>query len=77
MGGSSYGLVFNGDGAVIGIGCRTDLTSNINLSNIEIYGIATQPIEKPKFQSEGAIRLSFFDGLDWLAVTNGIENPYW
>ncbi len=36
----------------------------------------TQPIEKPKFQSEGAIRLSFFDGLDWPAVTKGIEDPY-
>ena len=76
-GGSSYGLVFNGDGAaVIGIGCRTDGTSDITVNNVEIYGIYTQPIEKPKFQSEGAIRLSFFDGLDWPAVTEGLQDPY-
>eukprot|EP00486_Rosalina_sp_Unknown_P011600 CAMPEP_0201592860 /NCGR_PEP_ID=MMETSP0190_2-20130828/190632_1 /ASSEMBLY_ACC=CAM_ASM_000263 /TAXON_ID=37353 /ORGANISM="Rosalina sp." /LENGTH=876 /DNA_ID=CAMNT_0048051805 /DNA_START=469 /DNA_END=3099 /DNA_ORIENTATION=- len=76
-GGSSYGLVFSGDGAaVIGIGCRTSGTSDITVNNVEIYGIYTQPIEKPKFQSDGAIRLSFFDGLDWPAVTTGIEDPY-
>eukprot|EP00484_Ammonia_sp_Unknown_P020063 CAMPEP_0197030868 /NCGR_PEP_ID=MMETSP1384-20130603/10007_1 /TAXON_ID=29189 /ORGANISM="Ammonia sp." /LENGTH=1847 /DNA_ID=CAMNT_0042460297 /DNA_START=328 /DNA_END=5871 /DNA_ORIENTATION=- len=76
-GGSSYGLVFNGDGAaVIGIGCRTDGTSDITVNNVEIYGIYTQPIEKPKFQSDGAIRLSFFDGLDWPAVAEGLEDPY-
>ncbi len=52
-GGSSYGLVFNGDGAaVIGIGCRTDLTENINISEVEIYGIYTQPIEKRKFNQK-------------------------
>ena len=42
-GGSSYGMVFNGDGAaVIGIGCRIDGTSNISINNVEIYGIYTQ-----------------------------------
>jgi len=76
-GGSSYGMVFNGDGAaVVGIGCRTDLTSDITLENVEIYGIYVQPIEKPKFQSDGAIRLSFFDGLDWPAVSKGLADPY-
>lgn len=45
-GGSSYGLVFSGDGAaVIGIGCRTDGTANITVRDVEIYGIYTAPIE--------------------------------
>ncbi len=55
-GGSGYGVVFNGDGAaVIGIGCRTDQTWDITVDNVERYGIYVKPIEKPKFQSNGAI----------------------
>jgi len=78
-GGSSYGLVFSGDGAaVVGIGCRIDGTADITIENVEIYGIYAAPIEKVKYAAPdggGAIRLSFFDGLDWPAVTLGLEDP--
>ena len=42
-GGSSYGLLIGGDGAqVVGIGARHSGTSDITISNVEIYGIYNQ-----------------------------------
>ena len=42
-GGSSYGLLIGGNGAqVVGIGARHTSTSDVKISNIEIYGIYNQ-----------------------------------
>ena len=76
-GGSSYGIVFNGDGAaVVGMGQRIKDTSNIIMNNVEIYGIYNQVIEKIKVSINkiGASRLLLFDTIDWIAVTDSIED---
>ena len=42
-GGSSYGLLVGGNGAqVVGIGARHGATSDIKITNVEIYGIYNQ-----------------------------------
>ena len=73
-GGSSYGVLFGGGGAqVVGIGARTDGTNNITISNVEIYGIYNQVIEKVKFTADsGATRLIFFDAMDWMATEDQV-----
>ena len=76
-GGSSYGVVFNGDGAaVVGMGSRIKSTTNIKMSNVEIYGIYNQVLEKIKvsINKVGASRLLLFDTIDWIAVTDSIED---
>eukprot|EP00486_Rosalina_sp_Unknown_P001205 CAMPEP_0201565262 /NCGR_PEP_ID=MMETSP0190_2-20130828/4248_1 /ASSEMBLY_ACC=CAM_ASM_000263 /TAXON_ID=37353 /ORGANISM="Rosalina sp." /LENGTH=712 /DNA_ID=CAMNT_0047982553 /DNA_START=729 /DNA_END=2869 /DNA_ORIENTATION=- len=76
-GGSSYGLLIGGDGAqVVGIGARHSGTSDVTISNVEIYGIYNQVVEKIKYQANfGATRMIFFDAIDWNAVSSEILNP--
>eukprot|EP01083_Nonionella_stella_P067358 178120_1 len=76
-GGSSYGLVVGGDGAqVVGIGARHEGTSDVNISNVEIYGIYNQVIEKMKYTGNfGATRLIFFDAIDWNEVSSESIEP--
>ena len=58
-GGSSYGIVLGGNGAqVVGIGARTLKTSDISVTNVEIYGIGNQAIEKIKFSTEDGFELN-------------------
>ena len=76
-GGSSYGLVINGRGAaVVGIGVRVENTWNITINDIEIFGIYNKAIEKIKFQVEDSYttRGILFDTIDWIAVTDQIED---
>ncbi len=75
-GGSSYGILFGGTGAqVVGIGARTDSTSNITISNVEIFGIYNSVIEKVKFTATfGATRLIFFDAIDWMSISDQIND---
>ncbi len=85
-GGSSCGITINGKGAgVVGIGVRTDNVNNIFMKNIEIFGIYNKAIEKIKFQvpetdlknptnSPATTRGILFDAIDWLAVTDQIDN---
>ena len=76
-GGSSYGIVFNGDGAaVVGMGSRISDTSDIKMNNVEIYGIYNKVLEKIKvsINKVGATRLILFDTVDWIAVTDSIED---
>lgn len=76
-GGSSYGVVFNGDGAaVVGIGSRVTDTANVNISNLEIFGVYNQVIEKMKvsINQVGASRLILFDTIDWIAVTDSLAD---
>eukprot|EP00485_Elphidium_margaritaceum_P004154 CAMPEP_0202692848 /NCGR_PEP_ID=MMETSP1385-20130828/7126_1 /ASSEMBLY_ACC=CAM_ASM_000861 /TAXON_ID=933848 /ORGANISM="Elphidium margaritaceum" /LENGTH=982 /DNA_ID=CAMNT_0049348447 /DNA_START=45 /DNA_END=2993 /DNA_ORIENTATION=- len=75
-GGSSYGVLFGGDGAqVVGIGARPDATSNIYLKNVEIFGIYNAVIEKVKFTADfGATRLIFFDAMDWMAAEDQVDD---
>ena len=77
-GGSSYGMIFNGLGAaVVGIGARTTETENITVNNVEIFGIYNQVIEKIKFSTKyGATRLIIFDAIDWMAVSDQIDDKY-
>ena len=76
-GGSSYGLLIGGNGAqVIGIGCRHSDTFNVKISNVEIYGIYNQVIEKVKWVSAfGSSRMIFFDTTDWSAVSSHMSDP--
>ena len=75
-GGSSYGLVINGVGAaVVGIGARTDRTDNININNVEIFGIYNKAIEKIKFGlPSGTTRGILFDAIDWMATVDQLED---
>ena len=75
-GGSSYGLILGGAGAqVVGIGSRTLKTSSITVNNVEIYGIGNKAIEKIKFSTDqGSTRLVMFDAIDWMAVSDQIED---
>merc|ERR1711933_14795 len=81
-GGSSYGIVINGRGAaVVGIGVRTEMVNNIYMNNVEVFGIYNQAIEKIKFGLDNddetatyTTRGILFDTIDWLAVTDQIED---
>ncbi len=75
-GGSSYGLIFGGSGAqVVGIGSRTTSTSNVSITNVEIFGIYNNAIEKIQFaDGNGATRLIFFDAIDWVAISDQIND---
>eukprot|EP01083_Nonionella_stella_P087970 244933_1 len=75
-GGSSYGILFGGSGAqVVGIGARHDDSSDVNISNVEIYGIYNAVIEKVKFTASfGATRLIFFDAMDWMATSDQVDD---
>ena len=77
-GGSSYGIVFNGQGiANNAIGTSVDGTSDIQLNNVEIQGIYANPQEKFKLiAADGKpINLLFGDTLDCEAVFDQIKDP--
>ena len=76
-GGSSYGVVIGGNGAqVVGIGSRSLGTRDVTLNNLEIYGIGNKLVEKIKFaDGDGATRLMFFDAIDWVAVSDQVDDP--
>ena len=75
-GGSSYGLVINGVGAaVVAIGARIDRTDNININNVEIFGIYNAAIEKIKFSTpSGTTRGILFEAIDWLSIVDQLED---
>jgi len=75
-GGTSYGVVIGGAGAqVVGIGSRSQGTSDVTLDNLEIFGVGNKLIEKIKFaDGDGATRLMFFDAIDWMAVSDQLED---
>ena len=100
-GGSSYGIVFGGEGAQVKLlvetrnkaafcsfsfSCRPQIgpishrisnTNNITLENVEILGIGNAAIEKMKFVKEDdvtTLRLLFFDPMDWVAITDQIDD---
>eukprot|EP00485_Elphidium_margaritaceum_P007624 CAMPEP_0202695936 /NCGR_PEP_ID=MMETSP1385-20130828/9363_1 /ASSEMBLY_ACC=CAM_ASM_000861 /TAXON_ID=933848 /ORGANISM="Elphidium margaritaceum" /LENGTH=1002 /DNA_ID=CAMNT_0049352021 /DNA_START=118 /DNA_END=3126 /DNA_ORIENTATION=+ len=77
-GGSSYGIVINGGGAaVVGIGTRITGTEHIQLSNVEVFGIYNQAQEKMKYSlKSGTSRGILFDVMDWIGVTDQIEDRY-
>eukprot|EP00486_Rosalina_sp_Unknown_P012144 CAMPEP_0201592364 /NCGR_PEP_ID=MMETSP0190_2-20130828/190279_1 /ASSEMBLY_ACC=CAM_ASM_000263 /TAXON_ID=37353 /ORGANISM="Rosalina sp." /LENGTH=866 /DNA_ID=CAMNT_0048051107 /DNA_START=228 /DNA_END=2828 /DNA_ORIENTATION=+ len=76
-GGTSYGVVIGGTGAqVVGIGSRAHGTSDVTLTNLEIFGVGNKMIEKIKFaDGDGATRLMFFDAIDWVAVSDQVDDP--
>eukprot|EP00486_Rosalina_sp_Unknown_P015966 CAMPEP_0201593420 /NCGR_PEP_ID=MMETSP0190_2-20130828/191025_1 /ASSEMBLY_ACC=CAM_ASM_000263 /TAXON_ID=37353 /ORGANISM="Rosalina sp." /LENGTH=1007 /DNA_ID=CAMNT_0048052595 /DNA_START=113 /DNA_END=3138 /DNA_ORIENTATION=- len=75
-GGTSYGVALGGQGAqVVGIGDRPTKTTEITIQNLEIFGVGNKLNEKIRFSGGlGATRLIFFDAIDWVDVSDQVED---